>query len=180
MLIAETERLILRYFQEDDVDGLAELYIDPLFTRFFGGPGTWEDARDDIPVFIKANETNGIGFYATIYKPENRFIGRCGLLAQSVDGTKELEVAYGISSAYWGRGLGTEAARALKYYAFSHYDVPRVISIVNQENVASQRVATKNGMRYEKDIDFEGERCRLYVIRREEVEPYNLPTPPTD
>jgi ribosomal-protein-alanine N-acetyltransferase len=168
MMIAETERLILRHLQLEDLDALAALYADPDFTHFFGGTGSREDALNDIQAFIEEYESAGYGFYATLYKPDKRFIGRCGLLTQWIDGTKEMEVAYGIAPAYWGRGLATEAARAIKSYAFSRFDVARLISIVHQQNIASQRVAEKNGLHYERDIDFEGERCRLYVVRREE------------
>jgi [ribosomal protein S5]-alanine N-acetyltransferase len=122
-----------------------------------------------IEAFIEEYDTIGYGFYATLYKPENRFIGRCGLLTQWIEGKKEMEVAYGLAPADWGRGLATEAAQAVKAYAFANFDVPRLISLVDPQNIASQRVAEKNGMTYKKTILFDGHLCRLYVVRREEA-----------
>jgi [ribosomal protein S5]-alanine N-acetyltransferase len=87
-------------------------------------------------------------------------------LSKQLDGMREVEVAYGIAPAYWGRGLATEAARAVKEYAFRRFDFRRLVSIVDQENVASQRVAEKNGMRVERQIEFDGHPCYLYVIER--------------
>jgi ribosomal-protein-alanine N-acetyltransferase len=95
-----------------------------------------------------------------------RFIGRCGLLTHVIDGVREAEVAYGIAPAYWGRGLATEAARAIKEYGFQQFGFPRLTSIVDKLNLASGRVAEKNGMHVEKTITFHGHDCYLYVIDR--------------
>ena len=57
-----------------------------------------------------------IGFLVGVRSSESMtgaFIGRCGLLPWTIDGRDEVEVAFMIDKAYWGQGLGTEAARAL-------------------------------------------------------------------
>lgn len=167
MKIAETERLLLRHYSLTDLDELAALYADPDFTRFLHGPSSREQVREDIVAFIQEYETIGYGFYATIYKPEARFIGRCGLLNQQIEGIPEIEVAYGIAPAYWGRGLGTEAARAVKEYGFRQFGFRRLISIIDHANVASQRVAEKNGMHRERSIHS----CYLYVVEQREQAP---------
>jgi [ribosomal protein S5]-alanine N-acetyltransferase len=170
MKVLETERLLLRHLTFDDVDALAALHADPAFTRFFGGPKPPDEAKESARGLIdwcrKQYEAIGFCFYATIYKPEERFVGRCGLLTHTIDGVQEAEVAYGIAPAYWGRGLGTEAARAIKEYGFRQFGFPRLTSIVDKQNIASQRVAEKNGMRIEKTIQFHGHDCYLYTIAR--------------
>jgi ribosomal-protein-alanine N-acetyltransferase len=171
MTIAETERLLLRHYSLADCDDLAALYADPEFTRFLDPPNSREAVRDDIAAFIAEYETIGYGFYATVYKPEERFIGRCGLLTQWIEGVKEIEVAYGIAPAYWGQGLATEAARALKEYAFRQLGMPRLVSIVDHANVASQRVAEKNGMHRERSIELDGHRCYLYAVELQRQAP---------
>ena len=60
-----------------------------------------------------------LGLWATVLKENNRFIGRCGLLPWTIDETHEVEVAYLIDKAFWGQGLGTEAAQAVLDYGFS-------------------------------------------------------------
>src|SRR5436305_10505937 len=166
MSVIETERLILRHLRPEDADALAALYADPEFMRFFDGLNAdpADEARADVEWWLKAYETAGYGFYATVLKADDRFIGRCGLLTQTIDGSPELEVAYGIAPAYWGRGLATEAARALKDYAFRAFAPPRVISIVDTKNYASQRVAEKNGMESLRTISFHGHECFLYAV----------------
>jgi [ribosomal protein S5]-alanine N-acetyltransferase len=119
-----------------------------------GDPLSLEESRAQTRAYLEraiaAYDTLGLGFYATIYKPEGQFIGRCGLLLQILDEIPYVEVAYGISPAYWGRGLATEAARGIKEFGFRSYAFPRLVSIVDRENIASQRVAEKNGMYAEK------------------------------
>jgi ribosomal-protein-alanine N-acetyltransferase len=175
MKVLETERLLLRHLRMEDVDDLAALSTDPDFTRFLGGPKPLEQARERARAYLERviieYGTIGYGLYAAIYKPDDRFIGRCGLLTQIIDGITYVEVAYGIAPAYWGRGLATEAARAIKEYAFRHFAFPRLISIVDPENLASRRVAEKNGMRFEKMIRFQGYDCCLYTVARGAADP---------
>lgn len=166
MQVLETERLILRRYCLDDVDALGSLYADPRFTRFLDPPRSHEEVRADVCAFIEEYETVGYGFYATLLKPDGQFIGRCGLLTQWIEGEEEVEVAYGIAPAFWGRGLATEAARALKYYALEALGFSRVISIVDKQNVASQRVAEKNGMSVEKTVVLDGHKCFIYAVHK--------------
>ena len=60
----------------------------------------------------------------------------------------------------------TEAAQSVRDYAFNTLRLPRLISMIDPQNVASIRVAEKLGMRYEKDVVFEGytHPDRVYVI----------------
>lgn len=164
MIVIETDRLILRHLSLADLDLLAAMYADPLFMHFLGEARTREETRSGIEWAIGQYETRGYSFYATVLKEEDRLIGRCGLLHQVIDRQEEPEVAYGLAPAYWGRGLATEAARAIKEYGFRQFGFPRLISIIDPENYASQRVAEKNGMQRERKFLFEGYPCYLYAI----------------
>ncbi len=171
MPVLETERLILRPLTMEDVDDLAAIYADPDVMRYFEGTRSVEETRSRVEETIAQYAQTGVDFLATIYKENGQFIGRCGLLWQVIDGQQEVEVAYMLAKAYWGRGLGTEAARALKEHGFRDFGFRRLISIIDPGNIASQRVAEKNGMRYARDIDFEGHPCRLYAVNRDEDRP---------
>ena len=126
----------------------------------------WEpDLLERLPQLKLAPERNAhFNLWATVYKPDNRLIGRCGLLAWDVDGKKEIEVGYLLDKPYWGRGLGTEVARASRDYGFTKLGVDRLISIIQSGNIASQRVAMKNGMRYERDWKVGDIPVRIYAI----------------
>ena len=67
--------------------------------------------------------------------------------------------------------MATEAAHAIRDYGFKKigcdYEVSRrhrFISLIDHENIASQKVALKTGLTYEKDVQMEGENLRVYAI----------------
>lgn len=63
------------------------------------------------------------------------------------------ELGWRLARRAWGRGLGTEAAQAVRASAFADLDLPELISIIHPQNVRSQRVATKLGMAIERQVD---------------------------
>jgi ribosomal-protein-alanine N-acetyltransferase len=85
-----------------------------------------------------------------------------------VDGAEEIEIGYRLDPKYWGLGLATEAARAVRDHAFSDLKLDHVISLIHPENVASRRVAEKNGMVVEKETVFRGFPTIVFGIRRAE------------
>ena len=62
-------------------------------------------------------------------------------------------MAYMIDKAFWKKGLATEAARGIVRYAFDQLNLSRLICLMDPANIASQRVAEKAGMSFEKKVD---------------------------
>ena len=60
--------------------------------------------------------------------------------------------------------MATEAAIALKDYGFEKIGCDRLIFLIDPDNIASQKVALKTGLTYEKDVQMEGENLRVYAI----------------
>ena len=86
------------------------------------------------------------GMNVLVNKQTNAFIGQCGLLVQTVDGIKELEIGYSILPKYWRQGYASEAAQKCKAFAIEHNFTESLISIINVNNIPSQKVAINNGM----------------------------------
>ena len=103
---------------------------------------------------------------ALIEKKTGKFMGRCGLTPMDIEGREEIEVGYMLAQEYWGRGLATEAARAILHYGFEQVGLVRLICVINPGNQASGRVAEKIGMRLEIDGDINGEPTLLYSINK--------------
>jgi [ribosomal protein S5]-alanine N-acetyltransferase len=167
--ILETERLVLRRLTMDDLDALAALYRDPEVRRWFpDGTRTYEETREELAWVIDVYYVRyGYGLWATILKETGAFIGRCGLLPWEIEGRTEVEVAYLLDRTYWGRGLATEAARAIADHAFATLPVDRLICLVDPGNEASRAVATRIGMTLLRDdyVDAEGP-AHLYALQR--------------
>ena len=154
MNVIETERLILRQLTVADAEDLYNIYSNPLTMQFMGkGSASVEETSGNIQKHIE-NYYNlyGFGLWAAVLRENNRLIGRCGLLYQEIDGTKDLELAYLLDSKYWGKGLATEAAQSIVRIGFDRYKFNRIIAVINPQNTASIRVAEKVGMNYEREI----------------------------
>ena len=120
MKILETNRLILRHLILDDINDLFALYNDPDMVRYIpDAPRNYEEALKELKWHMNGHPKHPqLGLWATVHKKTNKFIGRCGLLPWTLDGHDQVEVAYLISKAFWGQGLGTEAAQAVLEYGF--------------------------------------------------------------
>lgn len=153
MKILETDRLMLRHLTLDDLESLFALYRDPEISKYIpDAPRTIEEAREEIEWFLNGHPKHPeLGLWATVHKGSGGFIGRCGLLPWTIDGQDEVEIAFMIDKAYWGHGLGMEAAVALRDYAFERLGLRRLICLIDEENLASIKVATKTGMQFEKE-----------------------------
>jgi RimJ/RimL family protein N-acetyltransferase len=81
-----------------------------------------------------------------VEKQTGRLIGDCGVVWQEVEDQMELEVGYHVNRERWNQGFATEAARALIHHAFTDIGVDHVVSMIRPENIASRRVAEKNGL----------------------------------
>lgn len=153
MKIGETQNLILRHLEPGDLDSLYALYSDPEVRRHFPeGTLTLAETKEELEWFIDGHpQHRELGLWATIHKASQQFIGRCGLLPWTIDDRFEVEVAYLLDKAYWGQGLGTEAAQAVLDYGFEQLQLPRLICLVERDNVASIKVARKIGMTFERE-----------------------------
>lgn len=154
-IILETNRLLLRPLTLDDLPILATLYRDPDIRRFFPeGTLTEAQTKEELEWIINVYyEQYGFGLWATIHKATDQFIGRCGLIPWTLEGQKEVEVAYLLDKAYWGQGLATEVAEAIRDYGFTQLGLSRLICLIDPGHYASRRVAEKIGMFLEQSLD---------------------------
>ena len=168
MKILETERLILRHLTPDDLDDLWAIYGDPAITQFIpDAPRNYEEAREELEWHQHGHPKHpALGLWATIHKESVQFIGRCGLLPWTFDGVDEVEVAYTIAQDYWGQGLATEAALAIRDYPFEKLGLSRMVCLIDEENRASARVTEKIGMRFERGAEDEIGPFWLYSMEK--------------
>lgn len=105
---------------------------------------------------------------ALVLKETNELIGFFGFIHQIVDGDEYIELGYRLDEAHWGKGIATEAAIAVRDYAFNMLEIPLLISIINHKNDASKRVAKKVGMRLMKQTNFKNVLVDVFCLKREE------------
>lgn len=164
----ETERLLIRRAQPGDVEALVALWTDPQATRYMGGPREREALLRSFAEDLDQAEILRFDLWPVVERASGQVIGHCGLLEKEVDGLPEIELVYVITPAAWGKGYASEAAAALRDYAFRMLHSQRLIALIDAENAASERVALKVGFHFKKETARPGgKRMRVYACQAE-------------
>jgi len=162
----ESERLTIREFHpEADAEAMLAVYGDPEVMRFvpgghFRGLGTVE-AR--LKTYARESSRRGFSSWAVVERETGRVIGDAGF--GIFEPTREIELGYTLARDSWGNGFATEAGSACLAAGLAHLGVPRIIAVVDEENVASQRVAERIGMTRVETIDAHYRPHVLYEAR---------------
>jgi [ribosomal protein S5]-alanine N-acetyltransferase len=165
----ETARLVIRSIEPGDGEAWVAMLTDPEVRRFLPPfPEVTAKSFDDvIERRRKMERERGYAIWTVALKQTDEMIGQCGLLPAEGKGP-EIEVAYHFSSASWNKGYATEAVIAVLEHAFQSNELDRVIAIIMPENVGSQRVAEKAGMRFDSIATFfDIPGLRKYVAERD-------------
>lgn len=152
-MILETERLYLRELTQEDYPSLCRILQDEETMYAYEGAFCDTEVQEWLDRQISRYRRWGFGLWAVILKETDQMIGQCGLTMQPWKGEEVLEVGYLLERNFWHRGYATEAARACRDYAFEVLQAKEVCSIIRDTNLASQKVAIRNGMcRKDSDI----------------------------
>jgi len=142
-----TERLVLRPFRADDIDEALAYRNDLEFSRYLPHipqPFTRQHAEE----FVARNMSEPWEQFATFaVAREGRLIGTVNLDADAAK--QRAMIGFAIGRAHWGRGLATEAARAVVAWGFGAFDIVRIWATTDARNVRSRRVLEKLGMQLE-------------------------------
>lgn len=169
IVIIETNRLILREYTLDDFDNLYEIVSDPETMRHYPKPFDEERTRDWIEWNLQNYKNYGFGLWVVTLKETGEFIGDCGISIQNIDWELLPEIGYHIHKKYWRRGFGSEAARAVRDWAFENTDYNCIYSYMKYTNVGSYSTAIANGMRKVKEYKDEKNKISYaYAITRDE------------
>lgn len=169
MSVIETKRLILRKMTLDDLDDLLLIFSDPkVMESFKAVPFDREKMRKWVQRNLDHQDRYGYGIFSVTLKENGELVGALGLHHVEADGSPEVELGYDFRSAYWNLGLATEAAIAVRDYAFGQLGLTRLISLIRVHNRASMRVAEKMGMKREKEWTRGDVKYHVYSQSRED------------
>ncbi len=170
-MILETQRLILREYTPADFDAIFEILSDAETMQHYPKPYDEALTKRWIDWNLENYRTHGFGAWAIQLKESGAFIGDCGLTPQQIDGETLPEIGYHLNKRYWRQGYGSEAARAVRDWAFEHTAYNCLYSYMKYTNIASYSTAAAAGMRKIKEYpDPKDELLYVYAITREEWE----------
>lgn len=141
-----TERLRGRRISRADAAAMLAVYGDPGAMRYVGD-GTPADAAEIdawIEVTLGNYATRGYGMIALESIDERRIAGFAGLVHPG--GQTLAELKYAFHRDFWGKGLATEAARAMLAWGQGSFGLAEIIATVHPDHTVSQRVLEKAGM----------------------------------
>ncbi len=163
----ETARLVLRRWEPDDVDALFELVTQPDVARWLPY-GTRDDASAAIERYERSFEEHGFGRFAVVDRRTGALVGRVGLMHAPEWSATEVkdEIGWAIARERWGEGLASEAATTAIHDVFDRVGLERIVAWTTPDNVASQRVMEKCGMRQGGSALWKGRAHVWYDVRR--------------
>jgi RimJ/RimL family protein N-acetyltransferase len=159
-----SERLVLRRPVPTDDEACFRIHGDPRAAtyRTLGPDASIDVSRVTLARWIAHWDEHGFGPW--LVEHEGELAGFGGLRWRGADEIPGLNLYFRIRPELWGRGLGTELARASVRIAFHDGLAPEVTAVIRPDNAPSIRVVERIGMRLVRDVDFHGQRAVLYAI----------------
>ena len=169
-----TPRLILRPWDEEDLDAFASLNADPEVMRYFVKPLDRAESDAMVARIRDHFDANGFGFWAVEAPGAARLVGMVGLARPRFEAhfTPCVEIGWRLARPYWGRGYATEAARECLRFAFEQLREEEVVAFTAVANARSRAVMGRLGMTRDPADDFDhpnvpdGHPIRRHVLYR--------------
>ncbi len=153
----ETERLVLREWQDEDRKPFAQMNGDPMVMEYMPRRLD-EDASDKlVSRFEDHFKKHGYGLYAAALKETNEFMGFVGLnnVALDVPFKPAVEIAWRLSYEFWGHGYASEAAQGVLDHGLKALEIPEIVAFTVYDNTRSIHVMEKIGLVHDAEGNFQ-------------------------
>ena len=147
-----TERLSIVPMTMEHWEAYAAAWANPQMTEFIGGkPRTRTESWGKFLAASALWQHMGYGYWTFLDRETGEFLGNGGLswFERGIAGLEGVpEAGWAFVPAAWGKGLATEAISAVLKWADANIKAPEIRCIIDEENLASKRVAAKLGFRF--------------------------------
>lgn len=167
-IILKTPRLILSMWRRQDMHLLRDLHSTIETTRYLSGAAPWSDEKveERFLSFFAEQARDRTTKYKVTSPDDGRFIGRAGFSRYGGE-RGEFELGYSLRHGDWGKGYATELANGLADWFFEKRYAPQFIAFTHPDNLASQRVLTKIGMRSRTPMIIDKMSCPTFELTAE-------------
>lgn len=153
-VLIETDRLSMRRWQASDVRTMSRIDADPEVMQWIGSGFTADESRtrEAVGAWEAEWQDEGFGLFAVERRDTRQLLGFTGLSVPTFlpEVLPAVEIGWRLDRAAWGKGIATEAARAVLNFGFEERSLDRIVSIAQVGNGASLRIMAKLGMHYER------------------------------
>jgi HAD superfamily hydrolase (TIGR01509 family) len=169
--ILTTERLILRELTLEDNSALCKICDKPGIREHLKDySGDLMVERMKLEAYIKnIYHFYGFGLWGIFLKETNQLIGRCGIEYKTLHQQAIYELGYLIDTDYQNLGYATEAVTATIHYSFQKHSIDRIIAVIDKNNVSSEQLAKKIGLKLSNEIIRDQHICHTYEIRNNDL-----------
>ena len=165
-MLLETNRLIIEYFNTNDISDWAEIESDADVRRFVDGKVlSLKEASEYVEMNIRQYQTHGYGRYAVRLKETRKLIGMCGFLKENYG----IDFGYRYSKISWGKGFGFEAAKVVLNYGLSELGLEKVVGLTAEENSGSIRILEKLGFKLQEKFLFNNTKAFKYQYTKDSL-----------
>lgn len=166
-VIFSTPRLLIRPWTYDDIEPFLAIYGDlQVMAPLLAPPlQSMEEARQRMAKRFEAgkNDPPGLGFWAIERKDDGQVVG--SVILKPLPEDTRVEVGWHLGRAFWGQGYASEAGAGALKYGFEERGLDEVFAIVREENVKSQAVCGRIGLKFlEMTHRYHGLELRLYTL----------------
>lgn len=146
VVIAQTERTVIREMTENDLMAMYELYADPAVAEWTEPLYEYDEELEFTRAYIENMYVfYGYGMWLVFDRKSGELIGRAGLSNREIDGKSCCELGYIIKGDRQRQGLGYEVGSAVTEYAFHELGMSSLWLCTEKDNVASIALAKKLG-----------------------------------
>lgn len=163
LLIACTERTIIREMTVDDLPAMYELYSDEAVAKWVEPLYEYEKELEFTKAYIEnVYSFYGYGLWLVFDKKTGELIGRAGISVREIDGEKRCELGYIIRGDRQRQGMGFEVSTAVMEYAADCLMIDELWLCIEKDNTASIGLGKKLGFTLYGSSVCDGKDCCLY------------------
>lgn len=153
----QTERLVLRQWNDEDLWAFADMNADPEVMEYFPSPLTAEQSAEMMGKQQSLLDAGRPGLFAAEIWATSTFIGFIGLNVPRFDAPFMpcVEIGWRLVRSAWGQGYATEGADAVLKYGFVALELPEIVSFTSTQNARSRAVMERLGMKHDAAEDFD-------------------------
>jgi len=164
-VIYQSDRIVIREFLPSEEILFCSFFEAPDVSRYLTKLSAAE-YKDLFALAITDYQQGPFGRWGIFDINDSNFIGNC-LFRPFVEIPRQMEIGYSLGKAYWGRGIGTEVAKALTLYGFAKTTTDEIVALTDLRNMGSQKVLSKSGFQQLENVSRKGVELSYFLIKRD-------------